>query len=212
VVSRIGISPKWFTFWGFPIQAGASVFGHYDLSRSIWEKIRPLDPFPSAYSQRYSNAQALLGIRALAKLDEFNSRSRAHAISYSQGLADCQSVKTPADVDSENVYYQFCIYVSDAGKASRRAIRKGVDFETMHVDVCSSLPLFREFAAHCPGAELTAKALQLPVYSRLRDSDVARVLRVVREVTSDLAPLDTTNGATRFSAPNDLPRSSRARA
>jgi len=208
-VARISISPKWFTFWGFPIQAGASIFGHYDLSRFIWEKIRPLDPFPRSYCQRYSNAQALLGLRALAKLDEFNSRSRAHAISYSQGLSDCQSVKTPAEVDTENVYYQYCIYVSDAGKASRRAIRKGVDFETTHVDVCSALPLFREFAADCPGAELTAKALQLPVYSRLRDSDVERVLSVVREVTRDLAPLKT-SGVTRFIANEDLPSSWRA--
>jgi hypothetical protein len=210
-VARIGISPKWFTFWGFPIQAGASIFGHHDLSRFIWEKIRPLEPFPRSYCQRYSNAQALLGIRALTKLDEFNSRSRAHAISYSQGLSDCQSVKTPADV-GENVYYQYCIYVSNAGKASRRAIRKGVDFETTHVDVCSSLPLFREFSADCPGAELTANALQLPVYSRLRDSDVERVLRVVREVTSDLDPLGKTNDATRLIADDDWPRRWRARA
>ena len=43
---RCGVSPKGFTFWGFPIQASASLFGHYDFSRYLWEKIRPLDPFP----------------------------------------------------------------------------------------------------------------------------------------------------------------------
>src|SRR6267378_433171 len=70
-----------------------------------------------------------------------------------------------------------------------RAIRRAVDFETTHVDVCSALPLFKEFAAECPGAKITEQAIQLPVYSRLRKSDVERVLRVVREVTGDLAPL-----------------------
>lgn len=210
IVSRIGISPKGFTFWGFPIQAGASFFGDYDLSRFIWEKIRPLNPLPASYRRQYSNAQALLGIRALAQLDRFNSRSRAHAIAYSNRLADCQSVKTPETDDlGESVFYQYCIYLSDAAKASRRAIRRGVDFETTHVDVCSSLPLFSEFAADCPGAELTAKALQLPVYSRLRDSDVERVLRVVRDVTSDLPPLRTPN-VTRFATSKDLPNGRRA--
>jgi dTDP-4-amino-4,6-dideoxygalactose transaminase len=190
IVSRIGISPKGFTFWGFPIQAIVSWFGHYDLSKYIWEKIRPLNPLPRAYRQRYSNAQAILGIRALAKLDEFNSRSRAHAALYAKGLADCRSVQTAAaDDDCENVYYQYCLYISDAVRASRRAIRRGVDFETTHTDVCSSLPLFKESGVLCPGAELTASALQLPVYSRLRDSDVERVLRVVREVTHDLPPI-----------------------
>jgi dTDP-4-amino-4,6-dideoxygalactose transaminase len=190
IVSRIGISPKGFTFWGFPIQAIVSWFGHYDLSKYIWEKIRPLNPLPRAYRERYSNAQAILGIRALAKLDEFNSRSRAHAALYAKGLADCRSVQTAAaDDDCENVYYQYCLYISDAVRASRRAIRRGVDFETTHTDVCSSLPLFKESGVLCPGAELTASALQLPVYSRLRDSDVERVLRVVREVTHDLPPI-----------------------
>jgi perosamine synthetase len=190
LASRIGISPKGFTFWGYPLQAAASVFGCYDLSKYIWEKIRPLDPFPRAYRQRYSNAQALIGMRALAKLDEFNARSREHAAYYTRGLTGCRAIQTPQETeDSEHVYYQYCVYISDSARASRRAIRRGVDFETTHVDVCSSLPLFKEFAANCPGAQLTEKALQLPVYSRLRTSDVERVLRVVRDVTKDLAPL-----------------------
>ena len=207
-VSRVGISPKGFTFWGFPIQALASIFGHYDLSKFIWEKIRPLDPLPRSYRQRYSNAQAILGIRALAKLDEFNARSRAHASSYSQGLADCPSIRTPLATDNgDSVYYQYSVYVSDAERASRRAIRKGVDFETMHVDVCSRLHLFKDFAADCPEAELTATALQLPVYSRLRDTDIERILRVVREVTHDLAPLNERNEESRFRIEDHLRRS-----
>lgn len=185
------VSPKGFTFWGVPIQAAASVFGNHDFSKYLWEKIRPLDPFPRNYRQRYSNVQAIVGLRGLARLDEFNARSRAHAERYASGLADCRAIQTPRLLaGAEHVYYQYCVYVSDAASASRRAIRRGVDFETTHVDVCSRLPLFKEFAADCPGAEATERALQLPVYSRLRPSDVERVLRVVRRVTSDLRPLD----------------------
>ncbi len=185
------VSPEGFTFWGFPIQATTSVFGNFDFSKYLWEKIRPLDPFPRNYRQRYSNVQALLGIRGLNKLPEHNARSREHALRYTRGLSDCRAVQTPRVLpDVEHVYYQYCVYVSDPARASRRAIRRGVDFETTHVDVCSSLPLFKEFAAQCRGAEITERALQLPVYSRLRSSDVERVLRVVREVTSDLPFLD----------------------
>jgi len=196
--SRVGVSPCGFTFWGFPLQAAASLFGHYDLSRHVWEKIRPLDPFPRAYRRRYSNAQAILGMRGLAHLDEFNERSRGHAARYTRGLADCRSVRTPrVPPRVEHVYYQYCIYASDPALASRRAIRRGVDFETTHVDVCSALPLFEEFGAACPGAEATEGALQLPVYSRLRPADVERVLGVVREVTGDLAPLGERDAAGR---------------
>ena len=188
---RTLVSPKGFTFWGVPIQAAASVLGNHDFSKYLWEKIRPLDPLPGIYHRRYSNAQAIVGLRALAKLDEFNARSRAHAGRYSRGLADCRAIQTARLLPGvDHVYYQYCVYVSDAARASRRAIRRGIDFETTHVDVCSSLPLFKEFAADCVGAETTKRALQLPVYSRLRPTDVERVLRVVRKVTSDLQPLD----------------------
>src|SRR6267143_629312 len=188
---RTLVSPKGFTFWGVPIQAAASVFGNFDFSKYLWEKIRPLDPFPRNYNQRYSNVQAIVGLRALARLDEFNARARAHADCFTRGLIDCRGVQTPRLITgAEHVYYQYCVYVSDPANASCRAIRRGVDFETTHVDVCSSLPLFKEFAADCVGAETTERALQLPVYSRLRTSDVERVLRVVREAVGDLDSFD----------------------
>lgn len=188
---RTLVSPTGFTFWGVPIQAAASVFGNFDFSKFLWEKIRPLDPFPQSYRRRYANVQAVVGLRALAKLDDSNARSREHAAHYTRGLADCRAVQTPRlTAGAEHVYYQYCVYVSDAASTSRRAIRRGVDFETTHVDVCSSLPLFKEFATTCAGAETTERALQLPVYSRLRPSDIERVLGVVRRVTSDLQPLD----------------------
>ena len=187
--ARISISPKVFTFWGYPIQALASICGNFDLSKWLWEKVRPLDTFPRTYEQRYSNAQAVVGIRGLSMLDEYNARSREHGLRYTCGLTDCRSIRTPqvrSGVD--HVYYQYCIYTSDPGSTSRRAIRRGVDLETMHVDVCSRLPMFKTFAARCPGAEATSAALQLPAYSRLRPSDVDRVLHVMRKVTFDLDP------------------------
>jgi dTDP-4-amino-4,6-dideoxygalactose transaminase len=194
---RCLVSPKGFTFWGFPLNAFISLFGYYDLSSFMWEKIRPLDPFPPSYRRRYSNVQAKLGLRALRNLSEFNERCRSHASVYTNGLADCRAIQTPkVPPDVEHVYYQYCIYASNPEQASRRAIRRGVDFESTHVDVCSALPLFQEFAADCPGAEETARALQLPVYSRLRHADVERVLRVVRDVTSDMQSLNRT-GITR---------------
>ncbi len=191
IAARSLVSPKGFAWWGFPIGAALSNVSDADLSKYFWEKIRPLEKFPPSYRRRLSNVQAILGLRALNRLDEFNERSQSHADVYTRGLANCPAIETPHAIDqAEHVYYQYCIYVSNPKLAKRRAIRRGVDFETTHVDVCSSLPLFKEFAANCPGAEKTAEALQLPVYSRLRTSDVERVLRVVKDVVADLPALN----------------------
>lgn len=189
--ARSLVSPKGFAWWGYPFGAAFSFLSDFDFSKYFWEKIRPLDKFPSAYRRRFSNVQAILGLRALERLDEFNRRSQEHAAVYTQGLTDCRSIETPRIIDdAEHVYYQYCVYVSDPARAKRRAIRSGVDFETTHVDVCSSLPLFKEFAADCPQAEQTAAALQLPVYSRLRTSDVRRVLKVTLAAAADLPALE----------------------
>lgn len=185
--ARVAVSPKVFTFWGFPLLATASWLGHHDLSRFVWEKIRRLDRFPREYHQRYSNVQALLGLRALANLDQFNERCREHAARYTRGLVGWRQIHAPVlPADIEHVFYQYCVYTTDPVLLSRRAIRQGVDIETTHVDVCSKLELFREFNAVCPGAEATEKALQLPVYSRLRVSDIDRVLCTVREASEGL--------------------------
>ena len=185
--ARVAVSPKAFTFWGFPLLATASLFGQHDLSRYAWEEIRPLDQFPRPYHQRYSNVQALLGLRALANLDVFNERCREHAARYTRGLVGWRNIQTPVvPADVEHAFYQYCVYTSDPVLLSRRAIRQGVDIETTHVDVCSKLDLFSEFRAACPGAEATEKALQLPVYSRLRVSDIDRVLTTVRAASEGL--------------------------
>ena len=184
--ARVAVSPKVFTFWGYPLQAAVSLLGHHDLSRYVWEKIRPLEQFPRTYHQRYSNVQALLGLRGLANLERHNERCREHAAQYSRGLIDCRNIQTPrVPADTEHVFYQYCVYTSDSTQLSQWAIRRGIDIETTHVDVCSKLDLFKEFRGECPGAEATEKALQLPVYSRLRASDIDRVLRVVRKATGD---------------------------
>jgi dTDP-4-amino-4,6-dideoxygalactose transaminase len=185
--ARVAVSPKAFTFWGYPLQAAVSLLGQHDLSRYVWEKIRPLEQFPRTYHQRYSNVQALLGLRGLANLDRHNERCREHAAQYTRGLIDCRNMQPPrVPADVEHVFYQYCVYASDAASLSQWAIRRGIDIETTHVDVCSKLELFKEFRAECPGAEATERALQLPVYSRLRDSDIERVLRVVREASRSL--------------------------
>ncbi len=69
----------------------------------------------------------------------------------------------------------------------RRCIRRGIDIETLHVDVCSRLPLFAESKTDAPGAEHAAEAIQIPVYASLTDSQVDRVARTVRRVVTRVA-------------------------
>src|SRR5438093_2419334 len=164
------IGPYGFTFTMFLAFYIASFFGDYDLSRYLWEKIRPLNLLPDSYRKRYSNAQAMIGLEMLNNIDAFNALNRAHAKKLTAGLAGVDDVRPPASLPgTEPVYYQYCIRAADPDMLKDRAIRAGVDVESMHVDICNVLDLFAPFKTNCPIAGATEHTLQLSVYSSLTD-------------------------------------------
>jgi len=84
-----------------------------------------------------------------------------------------------------HVYYQYCVYAPQRDELVVRCVRRGIDIETLHVDVCPELEMFadsRVEPAGVPGATRAAGAMQIPVYSTLTDAQVERVARVVRDV------------------------------
>jgi dTDP-4-amino-4,6-dideoxygalactose transaminase len=184
------ISSTGFTFGLFVPFYISSFLGHRDLSYLLWEKIRPLHPLPPSYRRRFTNAQAIVGLKGLEHLDEFNRRSRGNAAQLTQGLSGIKSIKTPAVLpNAVSTFYQYCIQTSDSQRLSRLAIRRGIDIEIMHVDICNSLPLFSEHARDCPNAEATASTLQLPVYASLRREQIDRILAVILEASVQLPPV-----------------------
>ena len=183
-VQRTMIRPGPFTVSLFPLMWAAS-FTRVNVDVYLWEKIRPLDPLPPSYPVRYSNAQAALGLASLERLDAWTTATTEHAARLDTRLAGVPGVRRPyCPPDRTHVYYQYCAYVPDRDVAARRALRRGVDLETLHVDVCTRVPMFEACRRDaCPGAERAADAVQLPVYSTLSNADIDRVGRVVAEVT-----------------------------
>jgi len=184
------ISPYGFTFTMFPAFYIASLFGDYDLSRYLWESIRPLDPLPDSYKRRYTNAQALIGLKMLENIDAFNALNQVHAKRLTAALKNIGGIQTPAaPPETKSVYYQYCIRAADPDLLKRRAIRSGVDVEIMHVDICNMLDIFGPFKTRCPVAESTEHTLQLPVYASLKEGDLNRIIRVIQDAVRPRRPL-----------------------
>jgi dTDP-4-amino-4,6-dideoxygalactose transaminase len=92
-----------------------------------------------------------------------------------------------APPDRTHVYYQYCVYgpaVRERDDLVVRCVRRGIDIETLHVDVPPDMPLFEGARAERDGARRAAQAIQIPVYSSLTDEQVRRVGTVVRDVLS----------------------------
>jgi dTDP-4-amino-4,6-dideoxygalactose transaminase len=175
------IRPTVYTFSGFPIFWAASWL-NAKPDVYLWEKIRPLDPIPSVYRARYSNAQAALGLEGLSRLPEWIARTRNHASTLDSILGDIPGVARPVVPPGRtHVYYQYCAYVPRHEELVRKCIRKGVDVAPMHVDVCTHVELFQWQGLPAEGAERAATAVQIPVYESLADREIERIGHCVRE-------------------------------
>jgi dTDP-4-amino-4,6-dideoxygalactose transaminase len=184
-LQRIFIRPWVFTISAFPILWVSSLIGA-NPDVYLWEKIRPLTPLPDSYTERFPNVQAVLGLAALEYLDAWTERTRRHARVMDQALGDVPGITIPQTPPGRtHVYYQYCVYGPQRDELVVRCVRRGVDIETLHVDVCSDMDMFsghRAVPAGTPGARRAAGAMQIPVYSTLTDEQAERVARVVRSV------------------------------
>jgi perosamine synthetase len=184
-LQRIFIRPRVFSVSAFPVLWVSSLAGA-SPDVYLWEKIRPLDPLPGAYTERFPDVQAAIGLEALKRLDEWTALTQRHAKMMDEALGDVQGIEIPrVPPHCTHVYYQYCVYAPQRDELVVRCVRRGVDIETLHVDVCSELDLFageRVVPPGAPGARRAAGAVQIPVYSALTDEQVQRVARVVRDV------------------------------
>ena len=184
-LQRIFIKPWVFTISAFPILWVSALIGA-NPDVYLWEKIRQLDPLPDVYTERFPNVQAAIGLAALDRLDDWTAATRRHAGMMDVALGGLPGITIPqAPPERTHVYYQYCVYGPQRDELVVRCVRRGIDIETLHVDVCSDLDLFagaRVAPDGAPGAHRAAQAMQVPVYSTLSDDQTARVARVVRGV------------------------------
>ena len=172
-IQRIAIRPRVFSTSLFPVLYAAS-YARANPDVYLWEKIRPLDPLPPEYRERYTNVQAALGLEGLRHLETWTSAAAAHAHALNEALDGTGIERPKVTRNGTHVYYQYAVYTPKRDAVVRHCIRRGVDVETLHVDVCTRVPLFGD-RPRAPGAEQAATSIQLPVYSSLSMEDVRRV-------------------------------------
>lgn len=155
----------------------------------FWEAIRPLDPLPGDYHERLSNVQAAIALEGLARLDEWNAARQRHAQRITELLTGVPGVTVPfVPPGRTHVFYQYCVYVPARDAVVEACLRRGVDLETLHVDVCPDLTLFGGGHRLAPGARETTGTVQVPIYEVLTDMQIDRVAGAVRDAVVALEP------------------------
>src|SRR3989442_11692863 len=107
------------------------------------EQMRRCRIFRRARCRSRATVQGASGLAALDKLDEWTERTRRHVRAMDQALGDLPGIRVPrVPPKRTHVYYQYCVYGPKRDELVVRCVRRGIDIETLHVDVCSDLDLF----------------------------------------------------------------------
>src|SRR5437763_403738 len=188
-LQRIFIKPWVFSISLFPVLwIAAWIDANPDVF--LWEKIRSLEPLPESYAERFPNVQATIGLEALKRLDTWTSQVQANAKYMDSMLGGLPGIQVPrVPPDRTHVYYQYCVYGPDGPKRDElvvRCVRRGIDIETLHVDVPPDMELFGTVRAEAGGARRAAQALQVPVYAGLTRDQIERVATTVRDVLNSV--------------------------
>jgi perosamine synthetase len=185
-VQRIATRPAIFTWTLFPLMYVCTRL-HWSLDMYFWERIRPLTPLPEDYRQQFSNVQAAIALEGLAHLDEWTKRTRQHAERMSRALRTVPGVRVPSvPADRSHAFYQYCAYTPVREAVVDACLRRGIDLETLHVDVCTEIDLFGRPPVAVPGARGATQTIQIPIYESLTDAHLDRIAAVVRDAVLSL--------------------------
>jgi dTDP-4-amino-4,6-dideoxygalactose transaminase len=171
----------------------------HGLSRGAWNRYSAggswaYQVLAPGFNYVMTDIQAAIGIHQVKRLDEFQSRRRHFAAMYDRLFADVPEVIRPPVRDDDLIHpwhlYPICL---DADRLAigrddfieelrARGIGTSVHFIPVHLH-----PYFREALGVGPGdfpvAERVFEGLiSLPLYPRMRDADVDRVVAAVRDI------------------------------
>jgi len=185
-VQRIATRPNTFTWTLFPLMYVCTRL-HWSIDMYFWEPIRSLDPRPPDYKQRFSNVQAAIALEGLEYLDGWTKETQRHAARMSAALGDVPGVRVPtAPADRTHAYYQYCAYTPAREPVVEGCLRRGIDIETLHVDLCPDIDLFGRAPAAVPGARGATQTIQIPIYESLTEAHLDRVAYVVKDTVMTL--------------------------
>ncbi|PRW64248.1 DegT/DnrJ/EryC1/StrS family aminotransferase [Actinopolyspora mortivallis] len=170
-----------------------------DRARSDASRWWDIDVSTFARRSIMNDLAAAVGTVQLRRLGEFVERRRAVVEQYDRGFADVEGITCPPPLpeDHESSHYLYWVQLRDGPSRDRLAhhlYRQGV-YTTFRYPLLHRIAAY-DSGASLPGAEHAAEVtLCLPLHQALSDSDVAEVVRLVREhAAHDVALASTGEG------------------
>jgi UDP-4-amino-4,6-dideoxy-N-acetyl-beta-L-altrosamine transaminase len=144
------------------------------------------------HNYRLTDLQAALGRSQMRRLDDFIARRRWIAARYLDAFMDLGAIELPTVRDAvQPGWHLFVVRVRDAERRRvffERLRERGLGVQVHYIPVHHH-PYYRDLGFErgvCPVAEdYSARAVSLPIFPRMSDEDVGRVIDVVSHTVED---------------------------
>lgn len=141
------------------------------------------------YNYRMTELQAALGVSQMNELDRFIARRHELVARYENGLKDVPIVRPWQHPDSHSAFHLYVIQVAEGARMDRRQLFDALRGAGIHVNVhyipIHLQPFYQRMgfqSGDFPEAEsYYARAISLPLYAGLTDSDQDYVIEKIKE-------------------------------
>jgi len=145
------------------------------------------------YNYRLTDLQAALGVAQLSHLDAFKKRRREIVARYNQAFSNLPHLTVPFErTGNDSCFHLYVVQIDfDAMKTSRTQImellrKQGVGTQVHYIPVHTQ-PFYRKRFGYRDGDFPVAeryygRALSLPLFPKMSDGDVGRVIDAVRSI------------------------------
>ena len=155
------------------------------LSKPVYEEEKK-SMKPGIFPARYPNALACLLTVQIPRLDSYNEMRRKHAQYYFDNFKSVKSITLPKN-RKDSVYLRFNIITDNAVQILSDAKKNNILLGNWYKNIIDPKGVVYEKVFYekgsCPIAEKMAEtSINLPTYPRLKISDLARVIKIVKKV------------------------------
>ena len=172
----------------------------HGMTRDAWkrygkEAVEEYQIVSQGFKYNLSDLQSTIGIQQLKKMPFFQERRKRLWDLYNKGLSAMSELSVPAEISEQGTEHARHLYMvklnlkklklnrDEISKELRaRGIGTSVHFRSLHMH-----PYYKKMFGYKVNdfpvaAELTKSVLSLPLYPRMEDADVKRVVRAVKDV------------------------------
>ncbi|RKX92353.1 MAG: hypothetical protein DRP84_10165 [Spirochaetes bacterium] len=185
-------SPVFFSAFVFPL---IYIMGEYinKIISGVLSDSPPAnitDSFSSKYKYKFTNLQAVIGLRQLKDLDNFNNRRIENAKILIDVLENAEEISIPKQLpQTQPVYLNYVIQVSENKREEiiKKMLKKGVDIGYGFLNSCGSMPEFQRFKKYCPLSDkLSRTNLYIPFHPPLEKRHVEYIANNLIETLDKL--------------------------